>query len=114
MYLLRQFRDEFPCPGGAERGLGVGFVYLRIAKRHVPQHRLVQQKRFLRHVADHPAPLPEINLLQWNIIDQNFALLWTEQADHQIGDRGFPRPGRPDDGSKGARRNAQRRFRKDE
>ena len=71
----------------------------RRVAQHVPQDRFVQQERFLRHVADHPAPLPEVNLLQWHIVNQNFALLWTEQADNQIGDRGFPCSRRPHDGS---------------
>ena len=70
----------------------------------------MQQERFLGHVADHPAPLPEMNLLQWHIVNQNFALLWTEQADNQIGDRGFSCSRRPHDSSERTRRDGQRRI----
>src|SRR6185437_15043823 len=74
---------ESAVPRSAKRSLDIGLIHLGIAKRHVPQDRFVQQERFLRHVADHPAPLPEVNLLQWHIVNQNFASLWAEQADNQ-------------------------------
>ena len=110
---LRQRRDDVPQACRAQRGFGIGRGQLRIAQRHVVAHRVVQQDRLLRHVADHAAPRAPVDARERQVVDPDFALLRPQQRRDEVDHRRLAGARRADDRRDAARGNREGRIAQD-